>query len=370
MASKTDALNFMGMNYFVLEPVPEDLICPICHELLNEPVQTPCGHLFCKECFIQARLIQSEATPEKTSNSPKNRKRKKGKSAYCPLCRAHFKGEPYSDKYNDRRVKSLKVKCPNLPCSWTGMLSSIRQHRTDEKGCKYEVVSCPKRCTEKIHRVHLKTHIELKCIYREKSCEYCGLTVPIDQLQEHYQMCVEVPVYCPNECGEKTLHQHAVEGHLELCPGQVIQCPYHTLGCEDVIMRKYIHTHQEEAKDKHLELALKKVMKLSEAVSVLSLNFTRISQQYRELSQNTAIRDMDTVDTSQYTQVAVRSWLKNTTHFPSMPWIVKMSNIPANTKWYSKPFYTSLTGYKLCLLVCFNSSEEENDSQYISVSLF
>ena len=44
-----------------------------------------------------------------------------------------------------------------------------------------------------------------------------------------------------------------------------------------------------------------------------------------------------------------------------------MDNFTANTKWYSKPFYTSLTGHKLCLLVSFNSNEHYDHSQYISV---
>ena len=48
-------------------------------------------------------------------------------------------------------------------------------------------------------------------------------------------------------------------------------------------------------------------------------------------------------------------------------WIVKMDNFTAIRKRYSIPFHTSLTGYNLCLLVWFNSSEHYKHSQYISV---
>ena len=29
----------------------EDLVCPICHEIASDPVQTRCGHLFRGECL-------------------------------------------------------------------------------------------------------------------------------------------------------------------------------------------------------------------------------------------------------------------------------------------------------------------------------
>ena len=52
MATK-NKYSYRGQDYSLLDQVPEDLVCPICHELLDEPQQTVCGHLFCKKCLMK-----------------------------------------------------------------------------------------------------------------------------------------------------------------------------------------------------------------------------------------------------------------------------------------------------------------------------
>jgi hypothetical protein len=56
-----------------LEALPDDLICPVCLDLLYEPFQTePCRHIFCEPCL--RRLGQKNAMATK-----------------CPLCRAKIR---------------------------------------------------------------------------------------------------------------------------------------------------------------------------------------------------------------------------------------------------------------------------------------
>ena len=55
-----------------LNTLPEDVICPVCLDLLHEPFQVePCGHIFCEPCL--RRLGQK---------NPMN--------CSCPLCRCGF----------------------------------------------------------------------------------------------------------------------------------------------------------------------------------------------------------------------------------------------------------------------------------------
>lgn len=46
---------------FVFE-VDEELYCPICRRVLEEPMQSPCDHLFCREC-IHGWLAANESCP-------------------------------------------------------------------------------------------------------------------------------------------------------------------------------------------------------------------------------------------------------------------------------------------------------------------
>ena len=56
-----------------LNTLPEDVICPVCLDLLHEPFQVePCGHIFCEPCL--RRLGQK---------NPMN--------CSCPLCRCVFR---------------------------------------------------------------------------------------------------------------------------------------------------------------------------------------------------------------------------------------------------------------------------------------
>ena len=62
----------------------EDLKCPICLELVYEPVLTNCGHLFCQRC------VRSQTQ--------------------CPTCRDKL--QCMRNQRDECRVKGLKVKCP------------------------------------------------------------------------------------------------------------------------------------------------------------------------------------------------------------------------------------------------------------------
>jgi hypothetical protein len=51
--ARTNFYSYQGRDYSFVDHVPEDLMCPICHELLDEPQQTQCGHLFCQKCLTK-----------------------------------------------------------------------------------------------------------------------------------------------------------------------------------------------------------------------------------------------------------------------------------------------------------------------------
>ena len=90
---------YKGKKYLFVEETKknlEALQCPVCFEIVLEPVQTSRGHLFSK-------------------------KRVEG-VAICPVCRKRFTSMP--EYFNDRQVWSLSVKCSSTAngCKWTTKL--------------------------------------------------------------------------------------------------------------------------------------------------------------------------------------------------------------------------------------------------------
>ncbi|XP_031571408.1 TNF receptor-associated factor 5-like [Actinia tenebrosa] len=103
--------NFMpsGYDYEFVDKVPEEYVCNICFFAMWKPVQTKCGHRFCKDCLKEAN--------------------KRKKPQQCPEDRQELrKQDVFDDKATERQILSLKIKCPNNGCQWLGELGDLKDH--------------------------------------------------------------------------------------------------------------------------------------------------------------------------------------------------------------------------------------------------
>ena len=295
----------------------EDFVCPICHEIASDPVQTSCGHLFCGECL---------------------------KGSSCPVCRQQYTSVP--DHFNTRRIKGLKVECPNSGCSWKGELGDLEGHLTT---CLFESVHCPNNCGEEMIRVLRIHHTQTECPLRIVKCQYCSFEDKACALDDHTTFCPSVPVECPHQCGQKTTRSE-ITSHLGTCSKRLVRCKYYQIGCEEPIPVDELDTHLVQAKDDHLEKAMSKVMDLSVVVG----NLCQQSQHPCD-PQSAFIQ---------------RPWLENEKMTPICPWIVKMSAFSQKRSkvWFSPRFYTHSGGYQMCLEV-WGSGYGSGEGTHLSVFL-
>ena len=215
-ASQEFSFSYKGKEYLFVEETKknlEALQCPVCFEIVLEPVQTSCGHLFCKKCV-------------------------KGVTR-CPVCRKQFTSVP--DHFNNRRARSLRVKCPFTAngCKWVGDLGDVGDHEA------------------------------ARCEFKPKPCPYCDFTTTQkEKLQKHLTTCDSHTFQCPNGCGaapsRRDLHQH-----LEECPEQLIHCKFSILGCDAELPRKEMKHHVATSAEHSTEFLLQHVAKLSVLVSQL-----------------------------------------------------------------------------------------------------
>ena len=381
VSSQEKTYAYKGVEYTFVDTVPEDLVCPICKDLLDDAQQTPCGHLFCKECL------------EKTISGQRCHEGyvvyggwHRG-SSECPVCRSQQNKAVYDDAYNDRRVKSLKVKCPNLPCQWTGPLSQVGKHKSSASGCQHEKVKCPKACGEEMTRECLPQHQQNSCPLRAHCCRFCYKQDTYRNITtKHYEICERVPLPCPNKCGKQRIEKKEIEQHLAECPEQMVNCTYLEMGCQETVARRQLEQHKEERKDHHLTLAIDRVAKvcgaMSQLYSLYEQQALRQQQLESKLAQLQRERDADYSSSWGYycspPKVKVdrpvfccqRKWLENDKAFPSLPWIIKLEHFeiattskPVLTK--SKPFFTHSTGHQFYLLVRSTGT----DRQHIDVGI-
>jgi len=108
-----------GYDYVFISDIPEDLVCSLCHFPFKNPLQIEeCGHIFCSDCFEQTKDHAETNSLE----------------LCCPLDRQKINvARVFKDKYIERKVLSLDVKCRNFDddCTWTGELREALDHEIE-----------------------------------------------------------------------------------------------------------------------------------------------------------------------------------------------------------------------------------------------
>ena len=296
----------------------EELQCPICLELVSDPVQTSCGHLFCGKCIKETQT--------------------------CPVDRKKFTS--HKDNYNDRRVRNLKVKCPNKRrgCQWQGDLGGAARHT--EVDCKYQTVECNNEgCDVKVERGQLVDHMSNACPQRKYKCPHCSKEdTYLEVTTTHITTCDDMPLPCPSGCGRRGLVRRNMTQHLSTeCPEELVACTYAIAGCEEVVKRKDLQQHVRD-KDQHFGTILSSYISMSQLVRdlVCAMKYNK-----HENLQASSL------------PLPFCYWFQTTpTCYPCPPWVIKMEGFQEKKEndedWYNDPVYSHFGGYKMCLRVHAN----------------
>ena len=202
-----------------------------------------------------------------------------------------------------RHIRSLKVKCDNDVCEWTGELGDLETHL---QSCDYALLPCTNECKidneiAKFLRKDLEEHLTNDCPRRQYKCPHCQET---GEHEERTTTHLET-VLCPNDgCGVSNSHCQ-LPSHRSTCEYECVPCKY---GCEERLLRKCLREHEEDT-----------------PLHLLALSKTREKRIKTESSNQPKTVTFRMTDFQKY---------KKNHH-----------------QWYSPPFYTSYTGYKMCLSV-------------------
>ena len=314
--------SYQGVEYKFIDETKkylEDLVCPICQEILSDPLITSCGHLFCKRCL------------ERDGRSLKD----------CPVCRQACTA--MNDQFHARRISGLKVKCSNTRkgCEWSGELKAAKEHSASS--CQYVDVLCKIGCGKYFQRLAIADHEEKQCPNLLHICPHCGEEDAFDALESsHYTICTLLPVPCPTGCSTQ-VPRNLLLSHLGVCQRRPVRCKYRHIGCPAVLEAKDMEKHLETQKDKHLELSMDAVVNLTTCVSQLQ-RFHSSPASAQQLAGSV--------------MPLTRLWLETPSTLPFPPWIVKLEGYAEkkakSLTWYSELFFTHPGGYKMCLQVYTN----------------
>lgn len=159
---------YVGMGFDLgrfLGEVNDGLLCCICRDVLEDPVQAPCEHAYCRRC-IEGWLANETRCPEDRKN----------------LSLSHLK--PLF-RYMKNDLDNLQIRCINVTrgCSHVSSLEFLATHESE---CPRGSVECPNgNCPLSVSREDLAKHLE-DCGFRTKECpKGCGILMVTRDDNEH-----------------------------------------------------------------------------------------------------------------------------------------------------------------------------------------
>ena len=237
-----------GYDHQFLEPGPsDDQKCPICRLVARNAYQVNCcGKIMCEGCLI--KCCETSET--------------------CPMCRTRIGNKYFKDKRSDREIQSLKIYCDNKEagCDWSGQVRDIEKHL---EHCDYQEIEC-EDCKGTILKLNVVTHLSDECSMRDYKCTLCNKQDTYQSITvDHPKVCPNVVLECTNRGCFKQLKRRSMPSHLEMCPKQVINCPFKGMGCSFASKRQDLVKHVEKEVTSHVQLVAQRVPPDS---SVLKLN--------------------------------------------------------------------------------------------------
>ncbi|KAJ3437083.1 rich repeat and nacht domain-containing protein [Anaeramoeba flamelloides] len=192
---------FKNQYKFVSNNIEESLICSVCQQPFQEPVDSCCKHTFCQVCL--QNLFENNED--------------------CPICQQPFSSKEYQISVNSEIIKKkisyLEVQCPNYTNGCKSHIKLIDLGRHVEN-CMYREIKCPYGCDEKIIFNEKNEHVKT-CCKTQDLCPFCQSTIEKGQQKSHY---------------EKT------------CQCYPMKCVHSIYGCQEVVQRKDYNSHLNNCK--------------------------------------------------------------------------------------------------------------------------
>ena len=147
-------------------------------------------------------------------------------------------------------------------CEWQGELKDINNHLENNDGCQFEDVTCTNGCGLVLERKYITTHVEITCQRRQVHCQHCLIVGERQFIEgEHKKKCPKLLLPCPNMCKEVYVPREDMEAHRKVCPLEMVQYEYHSVGCEERMVRNKRKKHDEDKMEEHLMMTKLKLAK-------------------------------------------------------------------------------------------------------------
>ena len=320
---------------FVSPPPPDDVICPLCLDIVEEPHQfTCCGQHICKKCGVKLK--------------------KQTTTLQCPMCRRD-KYIMSRDTYFERNtLNKLLIWC-NEGCGHKMELGQLKTHLPK---CPCVQEDCPYGCGQQCQRQYIEEHKE-KCPKRPFACGYCKYQSTYEVIvNEHYPVCDKYPIICPNECSGDEIERGMLQDHLDNCPFQIIECEFSHVGCQEKVRRCDLAQHLSDNGIHHSVLSSKMIYDNLQNI---------MEEKDRQLQEKDKQIDLLI---SEVRELRTENKILLSKIYDKVCDVITMTEFEHkkdnSVQWYSPPYFTHVNGYKMCFEVDFNEIDSDTSLRIYS----
>ncbi|XP_063442855.1 RING finger protein 151-like [Mytilus trossulus] len=169
-----------------LETINEGLLCCICRDVLEDPVQAPCEHAYCRAC-IEGWLVHETICPEdrkplsSLSLRPLFRYMRNDLNRLQIRCEFYRTGCDYISDLefihgHQQECPFKQIECTNVKCSTLVMRKDLQDHL---KTCQFHAMECPSGCgylmvtpEDTTHNCITELKTAMDVLRSEISCKY------------------------------------------------------------------------------------------------------------------------------------------------------------------------------------------------------
>ncbi|XP_065831707.1 TNF receptor-associated factor 4-like isoform X1 [Oscarella lobularis] len=259
--------------------VDENLVCPICREVLRNPVSCRDGHTFCEACVVEWLARHANCPMDRRPLAKRELIRNlpvggliENLDVRCVNADVGAKAKARNASSPSPSRKRFGAAC-TCTCTWRGKARNLDDHVRE---CPYANVSCPHPlCGDVMLRKFVDAHART-CPERSVSCHACALEMAACDLDEHIEHdCPLAMVPCINGCltdGTVTMvsRVHMQDHVCHECGNALVSCPFESQGCTVRAARSELDHHVETSVKEHMLLLAKENKSLREKISVLN----------------------------------------------------------------------------------------------------
>ncbi len=271
---------------FVNQAAIAHFICAICYNVMKDPTLVcASGHNFCRTC-LQRAMERSKNCPTCSESITRDlvlnltvKKMILESQVFCYTRLLLLETAAAAANSDEKADNATSTGCPSSSsssssskvrnvrprvdhCTWEGKLEDAVTHFHE---CGYAGVKCSYAgCNEVVARRDMAEH-EASCLHRIEPCGMCEQQVKIAELAQHQLVCLKRQVDCDNHgCDARIAFDKLADHKANDCGREIVGCPFASMGCAALMLRKDVEAHEDAALRQHNRLLLMKAKEQQE----------------------------------------------------------------------------------------------------------